>query len=68
LSWNRIIKALNKAGFRTMHQRGSHIYLTDGKHKLTVPRHKTIKKGTLLSIIQQAGMTREEFLELLKKK
>jgi predicted RNA binding protein YcfA (HicA-like mRNA interferase family) len=46
--------------------KGSHIFLTDGKHKITVPRHKTIKKGTLLSIIQQAGMTKEEFLKLLR--
>jgi predicted RNA binding protein YcfA (HicA-like mRNA interferase family) len=44
------------------------MYLTDGKHKITVPRHETIKKGTLMSIIQQAGLTREEFLGLLKKK
>jgi predicted RNA binding protein YcfA (HicA-like mRNA interferase family) len=40
----------------------------DGKHRLTVPRHEIIKKGTLLSIIHQAGLNREEFLELLKKK
>lgn len=47
-------------------QKGGHIFLTDGKHKLTVPRHDTIKKGTLLSIIQQAGLTKEEFIELMK--
>jgi predicted RNA binding protein YcfA (HicA-like mRNA interferase family) len=47
-------------------QRGSHIFLTDGKHKLTVPRHDPLKKGTLLSIIQQSGLTKEDFLELLK--
>jgi predicted RNA binding protein YcfA (HicA-like mRNA interferase family) len=50
-----------------VHQKGSHIFLTDGKHKLTVPRHDPVKKGTLLAIIQQAGLTREEFLELLEK-
>jgi len=50
-----------------VHQKGSHIYLTDGKHKITVPRHQTIKRGTLLSILQQAGLSREEFLELAKK-
>jgi len=58
---------LNKVGFKIVHQKGSHIYLTDGKHKITVPRHQTIKKGTLLSILQQAGLSREEFLELAKK-
>jgi predicted RNA binding protein YcfA (HicA-like mRNA interferase family) len=60
-----LLKALNKAGFRIIHQKGSHIYLTDGKHKITVPRHETSQKGTLLAIIQQAGLTREEFLNLL---
>ena len=48
------------------HQRGSHIYLTDEgeKHKITVPRHEIIKPGTLLSIIEQAGLTRKDFIEL----
>jgi predicted RNA binding protein YcfA (HicA-like mRNA interferase family) len=58
---------LNKVGFKVVHQKGSHIFLTDGKHKITVPRHQTIKKGTLLSILQQAGLSREEFLELTKR-
>jgi predicted RNA binding protein YcfA (HicA-like mRNA interferase family) len=67
LPWRKVIKALNKAGFKAVHVKGSHIFLTDGKHKITVPRHETIKKGTLLSIIQQSGMTKKEFLKLLKK-
>jgi hypothetical protein len=32
------------------------------------PTHQTIKKGTLLAIIQQAGLTKEELLKLLKEK
>ncbi|HKZ93635.1 MAG TPA: type II toxin-antitoxin system HicA family toxin [Candidatus Bathyarchaeia archaeon] len=62
------MKALNKADFKVVHQRGSHIFLTDGKHKVTVPRHEAVKKGTLLSIMAQAGLTKEEFLKLLRKK
>jgi predicted RNA binding protein YcfA (HicA-like mRNA interferase family) len=58
---------LTKAGFKIVSQKGSHIFLTDGKHKLTVPRHDPVKKGTLQAIIQQAGLTREEFLELIEK-
>jgi predicted RNA binding protein YcfA (HicA-like mRNA interferase family) len=42
------------------------MYLTDGKHKITVPRHETVQKGTLLAIIQQAGITKEELIDLLK--
>jgi predicted RNA binding protein YcfA (HicA-like mRNA interferase family) len=61
-----IIKALTRKGFRVAGQKGSHIFLTDGKHKLTVPRHDPIKKGTLLSIIQQAGLSRDEFVDLIE--
>jgi predicted RNA binding protein YcfA (HicA-like mRNA interferase family) len=67
LGWRKIIKALGKKGFYVTHQRGSHIYLTDRerKHKVTVPRHDSMLTGTLLSIIEQSGLTREEFLKLL---
>jgi len=41
--------------------------LTDGKRKVTVPRHDPVKKGTLLAIITQAGLTKEEFLSLLEE-
>lgn len=34
-------------------------------HSTVVPRHKEIKRGTLLKIITEAGLTKEEFLELL---
>ncbi|MCW3983405.1 MAG: type II toxin-antitoxin system HicA family toxin [Candidatus Bathyarchaeota archaeon] len=65
MSYRKLLKALNKAGFKIVHQRGSHIFLTDGVHKITVPRHEVIQKGTLLAILQQAGLTRKEFLKLL---
>ena len=63
-----MVKALERAGFTVVHQRGSHLYLTDGEHRLTVPRHIAIKRGTLLSIIHQSGLSREEFIKLLKGK
>ncbi|MBI2184055.1 MAG: type II toxin-antitoxin system HicA family toxin [Thaumarchaeota archaeon] len=45
-----------------------HIYLTDQgrKHKVTVPRHDPIRTRTLLSIVEQTGLTRNEFIDLLK--
>jgi predicted RNA binding protein YcfA (HicA-like mRNA interferase family) len=33
-----------------------------------IPRKNIIPKGTLNAILQQAGLTREEFLSLLKAK
>jgi len=32
-----------------------------------VPKHEEIKRGLLIEIIAEAGLTREEFLRLLKK-
>lgn len=68
----RIIKALRKADFEVFHIRGSHHYLhrwTDERWSpiVTVPVHGTriLKPKTLKSILKQAGLTVEEFIELL---
>lgn len=70
LSGRKLIKILAKAGYEPVRQAGSHIMLvkTDdsGKHGLVVPDHKEIDKGTLIEIIRQAGLKREEFLRLMK--
>jgi len=34
--------------------------------RLTVPNHKELAKGTLRAIIRQAGLTKEEFINLIK--
>ncbi|WP_409496743.1 type II toxin-antitoxin system HicA family toxin [Amycolatopsis sp. cmx-11-12] len=33
---------------------------------IVIPQHGTIKRGTLSSILRQAGLTSAEFLDLLK--
>ena len=71
LSGYKIIKALEKAGFKTVGRKGSHIRLKKKNDEIfivIVPDHKEITAGTLLSIIRQSGMKREEFLKLLKKR
>jgi predicted RNA binding protein YcfA (HicA-like mRNA interferase family) len=68
LSATRLIKALSKLGYYTDHQTGSHIILRNNKppfRRLTIPNHKEIARGTLNSIIEDAGLTRDEFLSLL---
>ena len=71
LSGRKLIKALSKTGFTEKRQKGSHVILEkfiDDKRKcLVVPNHKEVDKGTLVEIIRQAGLTRKEFLKLLKK-
>lgn len=68
LSGRDLIKAFRKIGYVVDHQTGSHIILrrTEPPHRrLTVPNHKELAKGTLRALIRQAGLSREEFLELL---
>lgn len=62
-----LIKKFEKAGYVIDRQKGSHVILYHPKeHKrLTIPLHvKDLPKGTLLSIVKQAGLTKEEFLKL----
>lgn len=70
LSGREVIKALRKIGFEPARQKGSHIVLvrmvSDSKQAVVVPNHKEIDPGTLLEIIRQAGLKREEFEKLLK--
>ncbi len=69
LSGNEVIKALSKIGFQAVRQRGSHVFMkkenNEGKKTTVVPIHKEIDRGTLLEIIRQAGLKKEEFIALL---
>ena len=65
LSWREVVKALAKVGFTVARQKGSHIILVRNDRVVPVPRHEEIKRGLLMEIIVEAGLTREEFLELL---
>ena len=68
LSGKEVIKILGKIGFLPARQKGSHIILTketpEGKKAVVVPNHKEVDKGTLLEIVRQAGLKKEEFLRL----
>ncbi|MEM3437872.1 MAG: type II toxin-antitoxin system HicA family toxin [Nitrososphaerales archaeon] len=65
MSWREVTKALQKAGFIIVHQKGSHIILSKHGKFISVPRHEEIARGTLMSIIRDAGLTKEEFLRLI---
>jgi predicted RNA binding protein YcfA (HicA-like mRNA interferase family) len=69
-SGQRVIRALNRAGFHLERIVGSHHVLTnryDPRRTVTVPVHsnRDLKPGTLRAIIRQAGLTVEEFSKLL---
>jgi len=69
LSGNKIIKALSNAGFQVVGRKGSHVRLKKktlySVNIVIVPTHPEIKKGTLKSILRQAGLTTEELERLL---
>ena len=61
-----VIKALGKAGFVRISQRGSHVKLRNPDRRTAiVPMHTELARGTLGSILRQAGLTMEEFRALL---
>jgi predicted RNA binding protein YcfA (HicA-like mRNA interferase family) len=64
-----VLRALERAGFATHHVSGSHYVLKHPRKphlRVTLPWHgKDLKPSTLRSIIQQAGFTVIEFIELL---
>jgi predicted RNA binding protein YcfA (HicA-like mRNA interferase family) len=64
-----VFRVLTRAGFYLHHATGSHYYLKHAekpKLRVTLPWHaKDLKRGTLASIVEQAGYTTEAFAELL---
>ena len=69
LSGKEIVKALEKAGFEFVKQRGSHLKMrkidSEGKKTVIIPLKPTIRIGTLKSVLRQAHLNLEEFLKLL---
>ena len=68
VSGKQLCKILGKIGYLADHQAGSHVILRQESppyRRLTVPGHKEIAKGTLRAIIRQAGLTMDEFKQLL---
>ena len=58
------VRALQRAGFRIIRQ-GRHIVMGDGTHTVIIPRHNPIKGFTMGGIVRDAGLSVEEFRELL---
>jgi predicted RNA binding protein YcfA (HicA-like mRNA interferase family) len=70
LNGRQVIRALVNAGFVVDRITGSHhvlVHPQDARRTVTVPVHagRDLKRGTLRSIVRQAGFTLEEFAELL---
>ena len=58
------VRALEKAGF-WIERQGKHIVMTDGTRILTIPRHNPVNAITMGNIVRDAGLTNDQFRELL---
>jgi predicted RNA binding protein YcfA (HicA-like mRNA interferase family) len=58
------IRALEKAGFSIIRQ-GKHIIMSDGVRILSIPRNNPINALTMGGIVRDAGLTPDQFRDLL---
>ena len=67
ISGKETVKAFQRAGWQVVGQVGSHVVMskTGIRANLSIPQHKELSVGTLRALIRNAGMTVDEFLELL---
>jgi predicted RNA binding protein YcfA (HicA-like mRNA interferase family) len=67
LSGRQVRAALERAGFAFRHQTGSHMILRRGDPyaRVVVPDHRQVRQGTLRRIIADAGLTVDQFIQLL---
>jgi len=65
LSGADVIRALERAGFTVLRQKGSHIRMARGSTRVTIPNHPAIALGTLRSILGQAGIDAETLIREL---
>jgi len=62
-----VVKTFGKFGWDVARQRGSHIVMVKEGHNatLSIPKHSTVARGTLRSLISKAGLTVQEFIDAL---
>ena len=68
ISGDEFAKVMRKVGYGWDHTEGSHMILFHPSgRRLSVPRHKELGRGLLRSLIKDAGLSREEFIKLLRE-
>jgi len=58
------VRALQKAGFQVVRQ-GKHVVMSNGQRIVTIPRHNPVNAFTMGGIARDAGLSVEQFRELL---
>ena len=63
LSGRVLIDLLERMGFGVVRQKGSHVSLQKGQYKTVVPLHDDLSKGTIMGILKQCGLTKDDLLK-----
>jgi len=68
ISGREAVAALERAGFIFKRQHGSHMVLRRERPfaQIVVPDHKELDRGTLRSIIREAGLSVEQFTKMIR--
>lgn len=61
----KVVAALKQVGFEPVSQKGSHLKLAKPGRVVIVPMHEEVARGTLKSILEQAGLELDDFLRFL---
>jgi predicted RNA binding protein YcfA (HicA-like mRNA interferase family) len=68
VSGNECITALQHLGYRVDRIRGSHAWLVcSGRNPVPVPKHRELGPGILRKILNEAEISVDEFIKLLKQ-
>jgi predicted RNA binding protein YcfA (HicA-like mRNA interferase family) len=72
LSGDELAKLLGRLGYHVTRQTGAHLRLTttqDGEHHVTIPRHDSLRVGTLSAILRDVaahhGISKDELADRL---
>jgi predicted RNA binding protein YcfA (HicA-like mRNA interferase family) len=66
-----VIRFLERNGFVLDHASGSHFiyYHPLSKRRAVVPKHnRDVPKGTLVSLLREAGFSREDLIDFLQRR
>jgi len=61
----QVIKGLERNGFRFVKQRGCHRKYKKDARTVIVPMHYELAKGTLMSLLEQSGLTIDQITKYL---
>ena len=68
VSGDDFVKAMGKIGYVWDHTEGSHMILFhQSRGRLSVPRHIELGRGLLRALIRDPGLSRNEFIALLRE-